>query len=420
MIKRLKWNVLHGGGGGEESDSGLSSSDDSDAGDAEAARKLLERLVSNDADLRARLRPDSQSSDDEAFSAVQSGDGVKLKRRRSRNKTEALLVDVENGQTPRNNSKRGRLGNDNTLGSQSAESCEFEDSVSSEESEKSFGSCAHSDHCDEASRLSSPKEMEGDGVSKSKTKISWRECDICPGKRFLHDREVEDHLNSKGHARALRHLHRAKAADIENDSSEDTPKKHEDHRICIESIKNVSKTDDSNSEALSLPKSFIGKSCDEADVKKVMSHISGKKRKAAVKKKLKWLKQRKWERMQAISDDDKRSSAIRKQSEDRNEVQKISNPAATTSPVVPNENNDKAEYAKGTQKRTGKGKQEIATEGRSQESTLPLTCIADDRTFKKHSQPFQASTKFDNVKEASKRETGNKTQKGNSKKSRMS
>lgn len=62
MIKRLKWNVLYGGGDGEESDSSLSS--DSEAEGAANPQELLEQLVKNDPFLNKFNDSDTENGAD--------------------------------------------------------------------------------------------------------------------------------------------------------------------------------------------------------------------------------------------------------------------------------------------------------------------------------------------------------------------
>lgn len=64
-------------------------------------------------------------------------------------------------------------------------------------------------------------ESEGDTDGGKEQKfIEWKECNLCPDKRFLHDTEVETHLRSKGHIRALLKYERLHSQNMPENAAE--------------------------------------------------------------------------------------------------------------------------------------------------------------------------------------------------------
>lgn len=265
MIKRLKWNVLYGGGDGAESDGGLTSSseedDDVDLSARQAeANKLLQELVERDPDLAQTLHQKLEAltkssseddSDDESVVAdTASDDDVTVETRRDKDVGDAT-------HSAQNLSGSG------------------DDSPSEE---------VHPDTID----------AEEDDDDSDQEYARWRECNLCPGKRFLNDREVEAHLASVNHRRAVaKYEKRIQAAPKKQESKFDsavTPASGNG----AHDAKNPSKEADGKSkkEVMNAASVLIDNVSQEERKRA--------KRKAAAKRKLKALKRKKWEReMQA-------------------------------------------------------------------------------------------------------------------------
>lgn len=141
MIKRLKWNVLYGDeDDGQQTDGsdGSTGSEDSAKAGAEAAQKVLDALVQNDPDLSGA----PNQSQDEGESARSEDEGKNLSETKNRDHEE----------------------DDSETGAGSEEDVQ---------------------------------DMQG-GAGKRK-RAEWRECAMCPGRRFLNDEDVQKHLSSGGH-----------------------------------------------------------------------------------------------------------------------------------------------------------------------------------------------------------------------------
>lgn len=140
MIKRLKWNVLYGDeDGGQETDGsdGSTGSGDSAKIGTEEAQKVLDALAQNDPFL---LGTEEQSQDESEGLGGDKGD--------------------THGK-PKNESFDKELME------------------------------ARSDSEDDIQDI-----QGGEGLQKQ---AEWRECAICPGRRFLNDEDVQKHLSSGGH-----------------------------------------------------------------------------------------------------------------------------------------------------------------------------------------------------------------------------
>jgi hypothetical protein len=292
MIKRLKWNVLHGGGGGEESDGGLSSSDDSEAGDVGTANELLARLIDNDPDLRAQRR--QQDSLNLGLSEEKSGSSAKPqslkslpKHRKSDANHDDLLASVGRSASSSDEEDAGRRYETNAiLSDQSGDDDEGDQGMSA-----------------------------GDASDPEVGGTFWRECDICPGKRFLHDREVQDHLNSKGHARALKALERSDTRTTSRDGherrSDDVAEssgqivrpaalrvEQKEPHLAVKPRELRSPRDCG---AKAVHNNEIAEPNCKATLNDDAAERKALKRKAAVKMKLKRLKKRKWEREHGVT-----------------------------------------------------------------------------------------------------------------------
>lgn len=158
MIKRLKWNVLYG----DEDDARFSDSsegsdksvDSAKVGTTEA-QKVLDALAKNDPNI-STLSPPVDDTDDD--------DGIDLDNDTYNDALSAL----ENTRVE----KRGQSAGSEFNG----------------ESEL-------------FSEADAPGSFENDGKQSD---AQWRECELCPGRRFLNDDDVQKHLES------ARHLKRAK------------------------------------------------------------------------------------------------------------------------------------------------------------------------------------------------------------------
>ncbi len=144
--------------------------------------------------------------------------------------------------------------------------------------------------------------------------IEWRECDICPGKRFLNDNEVDSHLASKGHHRALKRFERAmkeKEAQADEEDAEPTLSKTE--RRKQQRRKRLQEISGGGADAASDEKADEKATVDGDERKQekprateAESLANGKgadpaaaeRKKQALKRKLKRMKERKWKAAQ--------------------------------------------------------------------------------------------------------------------------
>ncbi|CDF32883.1 unnamed protein product [Chondrus crispus] len=253
MIKRLKWNVLYGGGDGADSDGCLSSSseegeDKNDPGNLKKqaeANRLLQELVEKDPLLAETLHQklqaatyDGNSSDSDAMSLSSDASG-------------------EDGGSQDPNRENG------TEKGEAAEGAGEDNLV---------------------------EEDEDADVEYAE----WRECNICPGKRFLNDAEVESHLSSKRHRRAEAKYQKKMSlpksgpgSEPNGVPSERNSKKLRDFDGEEREMMNNERPDaeDPNERA----KGHTAENSEDEKQKKA-------RRKAAAKKKLKALKRKKWEK----------------------------------------------------------------------------------------------------------------------------
>jgi hypothetical protein len=321
MIKRLKWNVLHGGGGGEESDGGLTSSDDSDAGDTAAANELLAQLIANDSQLSASMGPvatvsravtgalvgeEASSSDGREGREDESHRKMKRRSRAEKRRLNALEADSsdEGGNSDGSSLKKGRPGRVSEMASD-------EELVEELYGEPAVASDADGHGAEEREGRVNDGDADDDVAEEVEVLANggatWRECELCPGKHFLNDREVDDHVASKGHLRALSRLDKAQAerrkgyskrrrssVDVSSDSDSGMASKPEDRAAHKGRLGSVDGTEASAGAELGGEerRPVQNDHVSQAELKNQM-------RKAAVKKKLKAKKHRKWERQQA-------------------------------------------------------------------------------------------------------------------------
>lgn len=141
MIKRLKWNVLYGDeDGGQETDGsdGSTGSGDSAKVGTEEAQKVLDALAQNDPFLLGTAEHSQEESE-----GVRDGDKGDC---HSKPKNESIEKELMEGR---------------------------------------------SDSEDDIQHI-----QGGEGLQMQ---AEWRECAICPGRRFLNDEDVQKHLSSGGH-----------------------------------------------------------------------------------------------------------------------------------------------------------------------------------------------------------------------------
>lgn len=259
MIKRLKWNTLYGGGGGEESDGGFSSSSEEGPDTITKERieyenELLLKLAEQDPDIsevilqkKEALASSSEEEDDDS---------------------------EEQGAREQPRRKRVAVG-------------EIDSELESQEKE------VDSTKENEANNVEASDDGEQNEDPNEKY-VEWRECNLCPGKRFLNDKEVDAHIGSKKHMRAVAKLEKAQAAgQAQKELTENRePGIVRDSGDAVEPMaENKSGTD--------TPQS-------SAQKEKVQ------KRKKKAKQKLKALKRRKWEKQKQA---EKESSEKAKQGE---------------------------------------------------------------------------------------------------------
>lgn len=153
------------------------------------------------------------------------------------------------------------------------------------------------------------KEEEVQEEEEPQKFIEWQECNLCPGKRFLNEREVESHLKSKDH---LRNERRYEVKDTDDDESiaEVAPKriskserKEYRKRRLLELGIGKSSTGTANSEPVDgevTEKSPNDVSeANKAEVGKLKKEQAAEdKKKAAAKRKLKKMKERRWKKKQ--------------------------------------------------------------------------------------------------------------------------
>lgn len=143
----------------------------------------------------------------------------------------------------------------------------------------------------------------------------WRECDICPGKRFLNDAEVETHLSSGRHRKALKRFEARRT--LENDDNSAPNQGHVNADLqAFAALNNpverhqlqTSSSSGLTGKAQEIPplsrETQNTQPLDEADKPNAneepemteAQQRKAKKRKAAVKRRLLRLKQKKWEK----------------------------------------------------------------------------------------------------------------------------
>jgi len=181
MIKRVKWNMLYDGDGIKDNRDDDSSDDESDG-----AAEMLEKLIRSDPDL-ARLyerrdenddEEDDEADDEEDDEAddeeVLGNNAMVSPRTLSRNHEDQQEKERGSPTGP----KREQLGRrrDNTI------EAEGESDV----------------------LLKSSSELEAQPRKKEKKGVQT--CELCPGKIFLNEFDVDTHLQSKLHKKALRKL----------------------------------------------------------------------------------------------------------------------------------------------------------------------------------------------------------------------
>lgn len=315
MIKRLKWNVLYGGGYGAESDGGLTSSSEEDDDDVDfvarqaEANKVLQELAERDPEfaetlhqkLSALASSSSENEDEDQNSGKEHGSsssdeeddgGIKAKGKAARARR-GVEEDVED-----------------TVGDADADSSDAE----------GLGEEAEPDAIEE--------EEEEDPDQKY---AEWRECDLCPGKRFLTDTEVEAHLSSKKHLRAVVKFEKRmqrEAAERESKCDSDALVVEEEQAGVEQPVPRDAKPGSEDTTKVAAGDAVSGRdpvgkgekaegeklvpqdaNPDAEDMTKVASgdFVSGKaetedeerkkaRRKASTKRKLKALKRKKWEK----------------------------------------------------------------------------------------------------------------------------
>lgn len=276
MIKRLKWNVLYGGGNGAESDGGLSSSSEEDDDDVDfvarqaEANKVLQELVERDPDFAETLH--------QKLNALGSSS--------SEDEDEAHNGEKEQGSSSSDEDNDGEI---KAKGKAESVKGMVEEEVGDDGGDASADSSDDEGLAEDADLDAIKEEEEEDPDQKY---AEWRECDLCPGKRFLSDTEVEAHLSSKKHLRAV-----AKFEKLQREATERESKRDPDAPIAKEGPSGVehpvprdAKPDTEDTAIVALGNIVTGKAEAEDEERKKA------KRKAGAKRKLKALKQKKWEK----------------------------------------------------------------------------------------------------------------------------
>lgn len=251
MIKRLKWNVLYGGGDGVDSDGGLSSSsededyeNDPDILKKQAeANKLLQELVERDPLLAETLHQ----------------------------KLEAAASDSDSNENESTSSSSD--------GSDGAESAEKNEDDNEAVEPLAIGREVVN---------SSEKQEEDSEVEYAE----WRECNLCPGKRFLNDAEVDQHLSSKKHVRAEAKYNKQMSQDaaaLESGPGETSIESSSkaNHSVRDEKMEEIHHRGANENSV--PPQNYTKEKPDDINRRK-------ERRKAAAKRKLKALRRRKWEK----------------------------------------------------------------------------------------------------------------------------
>lgn len=262
MIKRLKWNVLYGGGDGVESDGGLSSSSsEDDRGEEEIiaqqteANGILQQLFERDPDvaetLQAKMEALESSSDDE-----QEPERHMDKNQRKSNVLAANSPNEDKDESDENNQSEGEVEVEREAGYKEAEGGEQIDVI------------------DNAGKKLEEEDQEY---------MEYRECELCPGKRLLSDEQVEAHLSSKRHLRAVARLEKQLAREKEREYTALNGK------VSHEPIEGIDAEELNGGEKNGV----VADGTSQEQIRK------GTRRKAKAKRKLKALKRRKWEKLQA-------------------------------------------------------------------------------------------------------------------------
>lgn len=251
MIKRLKWNVLYGEDVYQSSDSSEASDDSAQIG-TEEAKKTLERLVHNDPELSSLLT------------------------RHAKDRAESKELNDASSST--------------SSEQENEQPCNLMMNKVNHFAEESYHPADNGD---------SDVEQEAPDQSGA----NWRECNLCPGKRFLNDDDVRSHLASKKHAAALlRHDRSAESKKIEAFKQPDKQFR----------LKNNKPTEDSNPVRT---KQIKGGSDRDSKAKndaftELTEAPSSDKKKQKAKRKLQLMKRRKWDRNKAQSNGETKSLSL--------------------------------------------------------------------------------------------------------------
>lgn len=267
MIKRLKWNVLYGGGDGVESDGSLSSSsseDDRTAEDVVArqvqANEVLQQLVERDPDLAETLKA----------------------------RMEALKSSSEEEQKPERHMDKNQRGQRSSKHLELGGLCEENDDSESEREVGAEREASNPEAVEGAQAVENDNAVE-ELREKDQEYKEYRECELCPGKRLLSDEQVKAHLSSKRHLRAEARFEKRLAR-------EEFEKRHVEQKDAAmngtTSDKPTKGTDVEELRVEEKDKAVADRKSQE-QIRKEM------RQKAKVKRKLKALKRRKWEKLQA-------------------------------------------------------------------------------------------------------------------------
>lgn len=245
MIKRLKWNVLYADGGDEQSDFSDASSDDSAQLGSKPASRALQNLLKNDSQLADMRLHNSNNSSSRLYTASAS--------------------DTDSSHS------------------------------------HSLNEQPTSDHYSPSDNDSLP-----DSVDPDVKYAEWRECQLCPGKRFLNDVEVTDHVASKGHRKAVARFETIQEAQRdENQSSEHSLQSSESHEQIHQSVPKAlvekpAKLNATAAEKVSTAEQAKKNSSSRnAKADNQESVHNAEKKKANAKRKLKAMKRRKWKKDQS-------------------------------------------------------------------------------------------------------------------------
>lgn len=165
MIKRLKWNVLYGDEDDAQfsdgSDGSARSNDSAKVGTAEA-QTVLDALARNDPNLAMSLRQDGSTSDESDQNEQDSNT-----REKNVSKSGTKVADAKKP-------------------------------------------LFHSGPFEPMALLAREDAQVSEKSGEQLKGAEWRECALCPGRRFLNDEDVQKHLKS------VRHLKRVDNSEREN------------------------------------------------------------------------------------------------------------------------------------------------------------------------------------------------------------